>query len=526
MLAVPLILLSYISVLFLPPIYNTPVMNILLVNPKFPDTYWSYKHALKFVSKKSLNIPLGLITVASLLPGGYKKKLTDMNVSALKDQDIAWADFVFITAMSIQSKSVNEIIPRCKKLQTKIVAGGPLFTEEHEQFPDVDYFVLNEAEITLPMFLQDLNQGKPKRMYRSASYADMTKSPLPDYSLLQLKKYAMAGIQYSRGCPFDCEFCDITALFGHKVRTKNPDQIILELDSLYHMGWRGSVFFVDDNFIGHKKKLKHELLPKIITWMEQNGRPFIFVTEASINLSDDRELMDMMVRAGFFKVFVGIETVEEKCFTECNKVQNRNRDLIRCVQSIQQSGMEVTAGFIVGFDHDPVNIFQRMTDFIQHSGIITAMVGLLNAPRLSKLYRRLESEGRIISSFSGDNTDYTMNFVPVMDREVLMKGYRSVIQGIYSGRSYYERVKHFLRNYNPPFREQTKITFKKVTALLKSMLIIGIMTKNRLYYWKLMFWSLFRKPVVFPLAITYSIYGYHFRKVLLTPVRNGTSPAG
>jgi len=494
-------------------------MKILLINPEFPDTYWSYKHALKFVAKKSLNIPLGLITISAILPREWSRKLVDTNVSRLRDKDIAWADLVFVTAMSVQTASVRKIIDRCKNLGTRIVAGGPLFTEEHERFPEVDFLVLNEAEITLPLFIRDLQKGRPQKIYRSGNFADMTDTPLPDYSLLQLDKYAMAGIQYSRGCPFDCEFCDITALFGHRVRTKDPVQVIQELDNLYRLGWRGSVFFVDDNFIGHKKKLKQELLPDIIRWMESHDRPFNFVTEASINLSDDVGLMEMMVSAGFSKVFVGIETVEEECLTECNKVQNHKRDLIRCVQSIQQTGMEVTAGFIVGFDHDPANIFQRMTDFIQQSGIITAMVGLLNAPRLSKLYRRLESEGRIISSFTGDNTDYTMNFVPVMDRDSLMRGYRSILEGIYSGRSYYERVKRFLSNYDPPFREQTRITLKKMAALIKSMLVIGILKKDSQYYWKLFFWSLFNKPAVFPLAVTYSIYGYHFRKVLLTPGR-------
>lgn len=488
-------------------------MNILLVNPKFPDTYWSFKHALKFVSKRSLNVPLGLITVASMLPGEWKKKLVDCNVNKLYDRDIKWADYVFLGAMSVQSASVFSIIDRCKKLNTKIIAGGPLFTEEPERFPDVDHLVLNEAEITWPMFYSDLMDGRPGRIYRTSLFADMNLSPLPDYSLLKLKQYAMAGIQYSRGCPFDCEFCDITALYGHKVRTKTSFQIIAELEGLYREGWRGSVFFVDDNFIGHKKKLKEDLLPAITRWMNAHDNPFIFTTEASINLADDVELMNMMVAAGFAKVFVGIETPEESCLTECNKVQNNQRNLIRCVRSIQQSGMEVTAGFIVGFDNDPANIFRRQIEFIQRSGIISAMVGLLNAPRLSKLYKRLQDEGRITSSFSGDNTNYTMNFSPVMDKELLMKGYKEIIHSIYSGESYYKRVMLFLKNYDPPFREQKKVTWQKVSALLKSILVLGILKNHRKYYWNLFFWALFNKPRSFPLAVTYSIYGYHFRKV-------------
>jgi radical SAM superfamily enzyme YgiQ (UPF0313 family) len=486
-------------------------MNILLVYPHYPDTFWSFKYALKFISRKASNIPLGLITVAPLIPQSWNKKLIDLNVSGLRDKDIRWADYVFISAMSIQLASVKEVIQRCVELGVKIVAGGPLFTEEYEKFPEIDYLVLNEAEITLPLFIEDLQKGDPKRIYSSEKFADITKSPLPDYSLLKSGKYATAGIQYSRGCPFDCEFCDITALFGRKVRTKTSAQIIAELDQLLKIGWRGSVFFVDDNFIGHKKKLKSELLPSIIEWMESKGNPFSFITEASIDLSDDNDLMDMMVRAGFAKVFVGIETPEESCLAECNKQNNKNRDLIECVNIIQRNGMEVHAGFIVGFDNDPSNIFQRQIDFIQKSGIITAMVGLLNAPRLSRLYNRLEKEGRIIDSFTGDNTDYSMNFIPAMDKNELMEGYYKIIKNIYSCKAYYARVLLFLKQFNPPRVEQ--ISFNRFLALIKSMIYLGVLTRERFYFWKILFWSIFNKPKSLPLAVTYSIYGYHFRRV-------------
>ena len=486
-------------------------MNILFVYPQYPDTYWSFKHALKFISKKAAIIPLGLVTIAPLLPEDWNKKLIDINVERLRDKDIKWADYVFISAMSVQMASVKEVIERCIILNTKMVAGGPLFTEEYEQFPEIDHLVLNEAEITLPLFLEDLKNGRPEKIYRSDKFADITKSPLPDYSLLKSGKYATTAIQYSRGCPFDCEFCDITALFGHKVRTKTTAQIIAELDQLLEIGWRGSVFFVDDNFIGHKKKLKNELLPAIISWMESNNNPFFFITEASINMADDKDLMDLMVKAGFAKVFVGIETPEESCLMECNKLQNNNRDLMDCVNIIQRYGMEVYAGFIVGFDNDPPNIFQRQIDFIQKSGIITAMVGLLNAPRLSKLYRRLENEGRIVDKFTGDNTDYSINFVPVMDKNELLKGYQKIIRNIYSSRAYYSRVLTFLKQYNPPSLE--RLSFNRVMALIKSIFIIGILKSNRIYFWKIIFWSIINKPKTFPLAVTYSIYGYHFRRV-------------
>lgn len=489
------------------------MMKVLLVYPKYPDTYWSFKHALKFISKEAAIIPLGLVTIASLLPEEWERKLTDLNVAELKDKDIRWADFIFISAMSVQSKSVKQIINRCKQHHTRIVAGGPLFTEEFEQYPEIDHLILNEAELTLPLFLEDLKNGVPKRIYESDQFAEITNTPIPEYSLLKLNKYASVAIQYSRGCPFDCEFCDITALFGHKVRTKTADQLISELNCLLNIGWKGSVFFVDDNFIGHKHKLKTEILPKIIHWMKSNNYPFVFTTEASINLSDDNELMEMMVSAGFNKVFVGIETPEELCLTECNKLQNNNRDLIDCVNTIQKFGMEVTAGFIVGFDNDPPNIFQRQIDFIQKSGIISAMVGLLNAPRLSKLYMRLKKEGRILDKSSGDNTDYSMNFVPVMDKDQLLKGYQKIIHEIYSSKSYYTRVKLFLKSYKPPYKSQKYFNFNELIAFFKSVFVLGIIMKNRQYYWKLLFWSLTRKPGSFVLAVTYSIYGYHFRKV-------------
>lgn len=488
-------------------------MNILLVCPKYPDTYWSFKHALKFISKKAAHIPLGLITVASMLPQKWNKRLIDLNTAHLRDADILWADYVFISAMAVQSASVNTIIDHCIRLNVKTVAGGPLFTEEFELYHNVNHLVLNEAEITLPMFLQDLQNNCPKRIYRSEEFADISKTPLPDYSLLSLNHYNTAAIQYSRGCPYNCEFCDITALYGRQVRTKSPQQIIGELDALLHQGWKGSVFFVDDNFIGHRRKLKTDLLPAVIQWMETNRYPFVFITEASIDLADDNELIRMMVKAGFIQVFIGIETPEESSLVSCNKVQNKKRDLINCVKTIQQSGMEVSAGFIVGFDTDPPNIFQRQVDFIQQSGIITAMVGLLNAPPLSNLYKRLHNEGRIISTFSGDNTDFTMNFKPVMDKHVLLEGYRKIVREIYSSKSYYRRVLTFLKQYNLPETIRQRYTFNKLMACIKSIVYFGVIKSNRRYYWNLMLWSLITRPKLLSLAVTYSIYGYHFRKV-------------
>ena len=488
-------------------------MRILLVHPKYLDTFWSFKDALRFISKKATHPPLGLLTVAAMLPKEWEKKLVDMNVTTLRERDLEWADYVFISAMSIQEASVKEVITRCKKMGIKIVAGGPLFTTGYEEFEDVDYFVLNEAEITLPAFLEDLKNGCAKHIYSSKELPDIGKTPIPVWKLINMKKYASMSIQYSRGCPFNCEFCNIPALYGHKVRTKTKAQILAELEDLYSQGWRGDLFFVDDNFIGNKRRLRKEILPAMIEWMERKRYPFSFNTEASIDLSDDEELMQLMVKAGFTSVFVGIETPNEESLAECNKVPNKNRDLVACVKKIQKFGLQVQGGFIVGFDNDPPSIFERLSGFIQESGIVTAMVGLLNAPRSTRLHQRLVREGRLLKDMSGDNTDFSINFIPKMDYEMLIKGYKRIISRIYSPEPYYKRVRTFLRDYKPLEKKAFSFHFSYLGAFFKSILFLGIIERERFYYWKLFFWSLFRRPQLFHLAITFAIYGFHFRKI-------------
>jgi radical SAM superfamily enzyme YgiQ (UPF0313 family) len=488
-------------------------VKILLIYPYLPDTFWSFKHALKFIFKKASSPPLGLLTVAAMLPAEWEKKLVDMNVSSLKDEDLRWADLVLVSAMAIQKESVEGIITRCKALGVKIVAGGPLFTTGYEQFRDVDYLVLNEAEVTLPLFLEDLKNGCPKHIYTSDQWADVRKTPIPLWELINIKHYATLNIQYSRGCPFNCEFCDITLLCGRVPRTKDKEQIIRELESLYSCGFRSGVFFVDDNFIGNKRKLKDEILPAIIEWMEMRKHPFSFITQASIELSDNEELMELMVKAGFDIVFVGIETPNEQSLAECNKFQNKNRDLLASVKKIQKCGLEVQAGFIVGFDNDPLTIFDTQIKFIQNSGIVTAMVGLLNALPRTQLYQRLEKEKRLLKDTSGDNTDFSINFIPKMNHDILISGYKKILNTVYSPRHYYERVKTFLREYMPPKKKIFRFNMNYCYALCKSMFMLGIIGKERFHYWRLFFWSIFRRPKLFPMAITFSIYGFHFRKV-------------
>jgi radical SAM superfamily enzyme YgiQ (UPF0313 family) len=489
-------------------------MRILLVYPKYPDTFWSFKYALKFIFKKATDPPLGLLTVAAMLPEEWEKKLVDMNVNRLKDEDLKWADYVFLSGMSIQKESAKGIIARCKKVGVKTVAGGPLFTAGYEEFEGVDHFVLNEAEITLPPFLKDLKNGGAKHIYTSDQWADLKETPTPLWKLINMKKYASMNIQYSRGCPFNCEFCDITLLYGHKPRTKDKDQVITELESLYSRGWRGSLFFVDDNFIGNRGKLKREILPAIAEWMKQKKQPFSLQTQTSIDLSDDEKLMEWMIKAGFNTVFVGIETPHEESLTECTKFHNKNRDLIACVRKMQKSGFQVQGGFIVGFDNDPPSIFERQIKFIQESGIVTAMVGLLNVLRGTKLYDRLEKQNRLLRDVTGDNTDCSINFISKMNNDVLIDGYKKIMSTIYSPSCYYERVKKFLREYKPLNRGSFRLDFAHLAAFFRSILSLGVLGKERFHYWKLLFWSLFRRPKLFPLAVTFTIYGFHFRKVV------------
>ncbi len=488
-------------------------MKVLLVYPECPDSFWSFKHALKFISKKAAVPPLGLITVSAMLPSSWQKKLVDMNITQLGTADIQWADYVFISAMYIQKASVAKVIESCKKLNRKVVAGGPLFTQEYINYPEIDHFILNEAEITLPLFLKDLNAGHPQKLYITDQYADITMTPVPDYHLLDIKKYANMDLQVSRGCPFSCDFCEITSLLGHKVRMKSTGQVLEELETLYNLNWRGPVSIVDDNFIGNKQEVKKNLVPAMSKWMEMHKYPFEFTTQASINLADDEELMSSMMSAGINSTFIGIETPDEISLDSCNKIQNKNRDMLESVKTMQKAGFQVSAGFIVGFDSDSPSVFQRQIDFIQKSGIVTAMVGLLNAPKNTRLYKRLEKENRLTIDATGNNTDSSMNFIPLMNHKELLDGYKKLIHGIYSSKPYYERLRQQLLNYNRLYKRKTNFSLTMISAFIKSVFIIGFINRGRSEYWKLILWTLLNRPGLFEEAITQAVYGYHFRVV-------------
>lgn len=486
-------------------------MKTLLIYPEYPETFWSFKYALKFIRKRAAFPPLGLLTLAAMLPEEWPKKLVDTNVQKLTEKDLAWADCAFISGMVVQRNSARQIITQCKAAGLKVVAGGPLFTAEHDQFDHVDHFILNEAELTLPPFLSDLQKGCAGHVYETSEFCEIRETPAPMWQLINLKHYASMCIQFSRGCPFNCEFCNVTTLFGHRPRLKTADQIVAELDSLYDLGWHGQIFFVDDNFIGNKNYLKHSLLPALIQW--QKGKKGIpFNTEASVNLADDKSLMEMMVKAGFDTVFIGIETPNEESLAECNKKQNTNRDLVTSVKLIQQAGLQVQGGFIVGFDSDTPSIFQRQIEFIQKSGIVTAMVGLLQAPPGTKLHERMRNEGRLIGLLSGNNVDSTTNIIPKMGLDTLREGYRSILQHIYSPEHYYRRARTFLREYKAP-QIKPSLDFQRFLGFFRSSIRLGVFGRERFQYWRILLWTLLHKPQLFPLTITFAIYGHHFRKI-------------
>ena len=486
-------------------------INVLLIYPECPDTFWSFKHALKFIGKRAGSPPLGLLTVAAMLPAAWSKRLVDLNETKLRPKDLAWADLAMVSGMVVQRESARRVIGRCKAAGLTVVAGGPLFTIEHEDFPEVDHFVLNEAEVTLPPFLADLAAGRPKRLYSDVERPELDKTPVPQWELSNLKRYGWMSVQYSRGCPFQCDFCNVTSLFGHRPRVKTSGQIIAELDRLYALGWRRSVFFVDDNFIGKKAVLKTDLLPALIAWQKRHpGTPF--TTEVSMNLADDEELMAMMAEAGFDQVFIGVETPDDTGLSECNKTQNQGRDLVADVKRIQRAGLQVQGGFIVGFDSDKPSIFQRQIDFIQSSGIVTAMVGLLQAVPGTRLYERLKGEGRLCGPMSGDNVDGTTNLVPRMGAERLRAGYRKILAHIYAPKNYYRRIRTFLREYRAP-KIKARVQFQDVLAFLRSVFHLGMVRKGRLHYWGLLAWATFRRPELFSLAVRLAISAHHCRVV-------------
>jgi radical SAM superfamily enzyme YgiQ (UPF0313 family) len=486
-------------------------VNVLLVYPSHPDTFWSFKHVLKFVSRKSAFPPLGLLTVAAMLPREWSVRLVDTNVGALEDADLAWADYVFVSGMIVHKASAHEIAQRCAAAGKVVIAGGPLFTTGHRDFPEIAHFVLGEAEDVIGDLVADMQTGTVKAVYRGDAWPDVRRTPVPRWDLIDLRHYVTMPVQFSRGCPFDCEFCDIVVMNGRVPRTKSPAQLVAELDALRVAGWRDMVFIVDDNFIGNRKHAL-ELSREIVAWRARTKASIGFLTEASINLADHPELCEAMVAAGFKKVFLGIETPEAESLDECGKRQNQKRDLAESIAILQRAGLEVMGGFIVGFDNDPLDICTRQFEFIQKCGVVTAMVGLLTALPQTRLYRRLAQEGRIVAETCGNNTDAVLNFVTRVDRDFIVAEYRSLMRRLYAPKPYYRRLRAFLRRFEPrgPTR---RLSAGDLRAFLKSLWLLGVWNSGRRPYWALFWSTLLASPRKFRTAVELAILGYHFRKV-------------
>jgi radical SAM superfamily enzyme YgiQ (UPF0313 family) len=486
--------------------------KVLLVYPEIPPTYWSFKYALPFVGKKASIPPLGLLTVAAMLPPEYEVKFIDTNVTPLEDEMIAQADLVLTSAMIVQKESLARIAQKCRQLHVPVVAGGPYPTSSYAKIENVDYFVLNEAEVTLPQFLHDFERGQAQPVYTDQTKADITTTPLPRFDLLSIRDYGSMALQYSRGCPFNCEFCDIIEMFGRKPRTKTNQQFMRELDFIYSLGWRGSVFIVDDNFIGNKQRVK-QLLPSIAAWQKERRYPFDLFTESSVNMASDEELMNLMSNAGFNMVFLGIETPVEETLISAGKKQNVKKNLLDSVTKIQSKGIEVTGGFIVGFDNDPTDIFERQIQFIQESGVVQAMVGLLTALPGTQLYHRLEKEGRLLEDSTGNNThDLQVNFKTTMDLKMLLDGYKQIIAHIYQPKPYFDRCLTFLRNMHPHQNSTRRVRSEELRAFLMS-LTRQTFTSYGHHYLSYLVKSFAIQPRMFPEAVRQAIVGYHFFKI-------------
>ena len=489
------------------------LQNILLVYPKVPsNTYWSFKCALKFIRKKSAMPPLGLLTIAALFPDKYNLKLIDLNVAPLNESDIHWADAIFISAMIVQQDSMREVIRRCKRVGKIIVAGGPFPTSNHQDIAGVDHFLLGEVDLTLSDFLLDLEKGIAKPVYPKPCHPDISNLPVPRFDLLDMDAYGSMAIQYSRGCPFHCEFCDIWTIYGNKPRLKSADTLLEELDALYDLGWRGPVFLVDDNFIGNKKRVKSELLPALKVWQINHGYPYHFFTEASINMGEDEKLLTAMREAGFNQVFIGVETPDPKGLEETGKKQNLKTNMENSIRTIQQHGMEVMAGFIIGFDSDKEDIFDRQISFIQQNAIPKAMIGFLNALPGTRLYHRLKMEGRILKASLGNNTHcMTTNFKTIMDPNRLKEGYKNILACVYDFnlKNYFDRCSHFLDTIEYTGYFQRKIHVKDLIIFFRS--IWGqVFTPYGFQYLKFVFRSMIKHPNIFGEAISLCISGHHF----------------
>ncbi|HEU5179395.1 MAG TPA: B12-binding domain-containing radical SAM protein [Candidatus Polarisedimenticolia bacterium] len=494
-------------------------MRALLVNPAFPDSYWSGRYALSFARRRSILPPLGLITVAALLPKSWELRLVDLDAQPLHDEDLKWADVVMLTGMLVQRPSLHEVLKRCRKLGVRTVVGGPYATAVPDELQDADHVFVGEGEEMVPTLAADLEAGRAKPRYQETGKPDMMSSPLPRYDLLKPGAYHQMSLQYSRGCPFSCEFCDIIVMYGRKPRTKSPAQVIAELEAIRQTGFAGDVFFVDDNFIGNKKLVK-ELLPEVAAWRDRTRPPLEFYTEASVNLADDLPLVDMMTRAGFTAVFMGIETPSPEALKETHKLQNLRRDLVEQVHSLLDRGLDVWAGFILGFDNDGPDSFDQMIQFIQNAAIPYAMVGVLSALPHTPLYERLEKEGRLRPELVGDQFGLT-NVVTRMPVGQMLSGYRRVLETVYHPEIYFQRCRENLMRWKPAIGSVRPLGRRDLLSGIRALWGQGFTGRYRGAYWRYIQWVMRNCPEKLGRAVAQAAAGHHY----ISYTRNVVVPA-
>jgi radical SAM superfamily enzyme YgiQ (UPF0313 family) len=496
--------------------------NVLLIFPRFnQNSFWSLRAACDIYGVRCPAPPLGLITVAALLPPGWNLRLVDRNAEELDSADLGWADLVFTGGMLPQRMDCLEVIDLCQAQGKTVVVGGPDATSSPEIFAQADFLVLGEAEGIIDSFVQAWEEGERRGRFQAAKFkVDVARSPIPRFDLLRASNYMYIGVQFSRGCPFNCEFCDIIELFGRIPRSKTNQQMLAELQALFDMGYRGHVDFVDDNFIGNKKTIKR-FLPALEQWQVEHGHPFMFSTEASINVADDPELLGMMARANFFTVFVGIESPDTSTLIAAQKKQNTRRSLADSVHRIYAAGMMVLAGFIVGFDTEETGVAQAMIDCIEVTSIPVCMVGMLTALPGTQLTRRLEREGRLLpfdDTSSGDQCTAGLNFATLRPRREILEDYRSVLLSIYRPAAYFERVRHVgMALRKPGLRADPnaraappRIAKRDLIALLKVMArMTFVRTDLTLLFWRTFIGTARKNPAALQVVVIQMVLFLH-----------------
>jgi len=484
-------------------------MRVLLVNPLHPPSYWGLQHLMPFVGRRSLMAPLSLITVAAMLPDDWSIRLIDLEIEPLSDDDICSADVVMLSGMIIQRESLQAVLVRCRRLGVRTVVGGPYATAMPETLDSADHLVIGEGEDIVPELASDLEAGRARRIYREAEKPDITTSPIPRFDLLQHDAYHYLALQFSRGCPFLCEFCDITTLYGRRPRTKTAAQVVRELDAIRETGFRGSVMFVDDNFIGNRKRAA-EVLPAIADWRSDTGAPLDFFTETSIDLAEHPELVKLMTQAGFYATFVGIETPSRESLRETGKVQNLKHDMVEQLESLRAAGMDIRGGFVLGFDSDGPQIFDEMIDFVQRAGVPYATVSLLVALPNTPLYGRMKREGRLRpDSVHGDFQAFS-NIVTRMPTETLIEGYIRVLETLYEPAVFFDRCRIQLSTWvAAPGLDRTDL-LSGLRVMWRSIQRLGLFGPYRREYWRFLVWVLRRHPSKFSLAVSQTCAGHHY----------------